>query len=288
MVASRRVRFLINPSAGKGKTRKVWRKMFAGKGLDVRICEEKGMIDRFTREAVQEGLDRIVLVGGDGSINSAVNALDGAHVEIGVIPTGSGNDFVRTAEVETALPERFLEPCSIRRIDLGQVDGRLFVNIFGSGFDADVARGMQFSSLKGDLGYFVSVLRTLGSFKSPTVTVETDKDKLELETMTVSVGNGRYHGGMFMLTPDADLYDAELDLCLVRKISKLRFLLLIPSSVKGKHVEVTDAVSMHRFRRMKLTFSRLVYYHVDGEVSERPHRELELSVLPKALAFVHP
>ncbi|MBA7628541.1 Diacylglycerol kinase [subsurface metagenome] len=283
-----KVRFLINPSAGKGKTRKRWPKFFAGKDLDFRVCEEAGMIERFTREAVAEGVERLVVVGGDGSLNTALNALSGADIELGTIPTGSGNDFARTAGVEFFEPERYLEPCNLRRIDLGKANDRLFINIFGSGFDADTARRMQLSGIKGDLGYLVAVLRTLGTFRSPTVTVQTDRERLELETMSISVGNGRYHGGMFMLTPDADLADGELDLCLVRKISKLRFISLIPSSFKGKHVEVTDVVSMHRFRRMKLAFSGPVYYHVDGEVSSEPFKELQISVLPRALTFVVP
>jgi len=283
-----RVRFLVNPSAGKGKTAKRWEGMFEGKGLDVLLCPEPGMIAAKTKKAVKDGVGRLILVGGDGSLNHALNALGREKMELGIIPTGSGNDFARTAGIEHAPPEHYLKPCNTLRVDVGKVDGRLFANIFGSGFDADVAKGMQESKLKGDLGYLSSVLKTLGSFKSPRVTVELDAEKLELETMTVSVGNGRYHGGMFMLTPFADLYDGELDLCLVRKISKLRFVFLIPSSTKGKHVKVTDAVSMRRFKRMKLSFSRPVYYHVDGEVSDKPLQEMKLEILPKALSIVIP
>ncbi|MBN2380962.1 diacylglycerol kinase family lipid kinase [candidate division WOR-3 bacterium] len=283
-----KVRFLVNPSADKGKTAKRWRGLFEGKDLDVRLCEEKGMIASETKKAVKDKVSRLIIVGGDGSLNHAVNGIGKARLELGVIPTGSGNDFARTAGIEFAPPERYLERCSLRQIDLGKVEDRLFINIFGSGFDADVAKGMQESRIKGDMGYFVSVLRTLNTFKSPTVIVETEKEKLELEAMTVSVGNGQYHGGMFMLTPFADLTDGELDLCLVRRISKMRFLTLIPSSTKGKHVEVTDVVSMHRFRSMKLTFSRQVSYHIDGEVSDEALTEMNLSILPKALSFVVP
>lgn len=283
-----KVRFLINPSAGKGKTRKRWPEMFEGKGLDYRVCEERGMIEHHTREAVEQGVTRLVIVGGDGSLNTALNSLQGADIELATIPTGSGNDFGRTAGVKEVEPECYLEPLNTRRVDIGKVEDRLFANIFGSGFDADVARGMQLSSIKGDMGYLVSVLRTLNVFTSPHVVVEMDRERVELDVMTASVGNGRYHGGMFMLTPDADLYDGELELCLVRKISKLRFISLIPKSVKGKHVEVTDVVSMHRFKHMKLTYSRPVYYHIDGEVSPTPLQEIEISLLPKALSFVIP
>jgi diacylglycerol kinase (ATP) len=283
-----KVRYLVNPSAGKGKTGKHWRQMFAGKGLDVRLCDEVGMIEHYTEEAVSQGIKRIVIVGGDGSLNTAINALHGADVEMAIVPTGSGNDFIRTAGIDYAEPECYLEPLSTRRIDLGKVGDRLFVNIFGSGFDADVARGMQQNRWKGDFGYFIEVMKTLSRFKSPRVTMETDSEKLELDAMTVSVGNGRWHGGMFMLTPDADLTDGELDLCLVRKIPKLRFLTLVPTSVKGKHVEITDVVSIHRFKHMKLSFSRPVNYHIDGEVSPEIVEQVEISILPKALSIVVP
>jgi len=283
-----KVRFLVNPSAGKGKTRKRWRRMFEGKGLDVRLCAEPGRLGREAGQAVRDGVTRLVVVGGDGSLNAAVNAIRGSRMELAVIPTGSGNDFARMFQIPLLPPERYIEPCNLRRVDLGRVGERLFVNIFGSGFDAEVAKGMQESSLKGDLGYLAAVLRTLMNFRSPRVLVRTDRERLTARTMTVSVGNGRYHGGMFMLTPFAELDDAELDLCLVRRISKSRFLALIPSSLKGRHVEHTDVVSMHRFRRMELHFSRPVYYHVDGEVSPRPLERIEISVLPKALAFVVP
>ena len=262
--------------------------MFEGRGLDVRLCQEPGDLERSANEAIDEGTERLVIVGGDGSLNIAVNAIGDRNVELAVLPTGSGNDFARTAGVSLVPSERYLEPCHTKRIDIGAVGERRFINIFGSGFDADTAKGMQESSIKGDLGYFTSVLRTLMTFQSPTVAVQTDREELKLATMTVSVGNGKYHGGMFMLTPDADLTDGELDLCLVRKISKMRFLTLIPSSFKGKHVEVKDVVSMHRFRRMRLSFSHPVYYHVDGEVSDKAHSELEIKILPRALSFVIP
>jgi diacylglycerol kinase (ATP) len=285
-----KVRFLVNPSADKGKTAKRWKRMFEGRGegLDVCVCEEPGDLERAAKNAIDEGVERLVIVGGDGSLNIAVNAIGDRKVELGVLPTGSGNDFARTACVDLVPPERYLEPCKARRIDIGTVGERRFINIFGSGFDADVAKGMQKSSLKGDLGYLTSVLGTLRIFRSPTVIVQTDREDLRLATMSVSVGNGKYHGGMFMLTPDADLADGELDLCLVRKIPKLRFLTLIPTSFKGRHVEIKDAVSMHRFHRMRLTFSHPVYYHVDGEVSDQTHSELQIKILPKALSFVIP
>lgn len=283
-----KVRYLVNPSAGKGKTGKHWRQMFAGKGLDVRLCDEVGMIEHYTEEAVSHGVKRIVIVGGDGSLNTAVNALKGAEVEMAIVPTGSDNDFIRTAGIEYADPERYMEPLKTRRIDMGKAGSRLFANIFGSGFDADVARGMQLNRWKGDFGYFIEVLKTLSVFKSPTVKMETEKESIEIEAMTVSVGNGRWHGGMFMLTPAAVLDDGELDLCLVRKIPKLRFLTLVPTSIKGKHVEITDVVSMHKFQKMKLSFSRPVHYHVDGEVMEEPVSEIEISLIPKALSVVIP
>ncbi|MBD3285264.1 YegS/Rv2252/BmrU family lipid kinase [candidate division WOR-3 bacterium] len=283
-----KVRFLVNPSAGKGRTAKRWSSLFEGKGLDVRVCPEHGMIAEKTKKALHDEVDRLVIVGGDGSMNHALNAFNGADVELGVVPTGSGNDFARTAGIEFTPPERYLEKCSLRRVDVGKVQNRLFINIFGSGFDADVAKGMQESSIKGDLGYLASVLKTLGRFRSPKVTVQTDRERIELEVMTVSVGNGRYHGGMFMLTPSADITDGELDLCLVRKISKTRFVFLIPKSTKGRHVEVTDVVSMHRFKRMKVAFSRKVYYHVDGEMSDTPLSEMRLSILPNAQTIVVP
>lgn len=283
-----KVRYLVNPSAGKGKTGKHWREMFAGKGLDVRLCDEVGMLEHYTEEAVTQGITRIVIVGGDGSLNTALNALHGADVEMAIVPTGSGNDFIRTAGIRYVEPEQYLEPLSTRRIDLGKVGSRLFVNIFGSGFDADVARGMQQNRWKGDFGYFIEVMKTLSRFKSPHVTMETESEKLEIEAMTVSVGNGRWHGGMFMLTPDAELEDGQLDLCLVRKIPKLRFLTLVPTSIKGKHVEITDVVSMHRFKHMKLAFSKEVNYHVDGEVSPESVSQIEISIIPKALSIVIP
>jgi diacylglycerol kinase (ATP) len=283
-----KVRFLVNPSAGKGQTGKRWKKIFTDKGLDVRVCEEMGMLATCTREAVDDKVGRIVVVGGDGSLNTVINSVDRFDIQLGIIPTGSGNDFVRTAGIPFKEPEHYLNPCNPRRIDLGKADDRFFINIFGSGFDADVAKGMQETRLPGDLGYFVSVLRTLRVFQSPLVTVETDRESLELETMTVSVGNGQFHGGMFMLTPWAQLDDGELDLCLVRKIPKMRFLSLIPTSITGKHVNIKDIVSIHRFKKMKLYYSHPVYYHLDGEPSAKKVEHVEISLKPEALTFVYP
>lgn len=289
MNSSCEVKIVVNPVAGQGRTLAIWpdlaRKI---KQLEIEysscLTQRVGHATELANQAVKEGFKKIFVVGGDGTLNEAVNGIDLNETTIGVIPTGSGNDLAKMIGIK-GISEGLssLQWQNRRRIDLGRALDRLFVNNLGIGFDAFVASTQKrFKYLKGNLGYLVSVLKVLWNFQGCAIEIMTDEYRLCERIMSVSIGNGQFHGGCFRLTPEAIINDGLLDICIIKKINKLRFLLNIPRAMRGTHNRLKETKS---FKAKKIFLSSLkpLFVHFDGEVFFKPVKEINVEILPASL-----
>lgn len=282
---------IINPVAGKGKAVKLWERLSkkVKSRIELFFSQYPGHIMKIAKEMLRKKIKRIILVGGDGSVNEAANALVNTQGEIGVIPAGSGNDFIKMFGMKLFDMESYITSPRVVKIDTGLVnEKRYFVNIFGAGFEANVAKKMRESKFKGTAAYIDSVLKTLKEFKPPKMYMNVDGRELEAEPVIASVGNGRYHGSIFKLTPFAEINDGFLDVCVVKSLSKPRFLFYVPKAVKGTHYWIKRYVCMLRGKRVRIKFDKPVYYQLDGEVSNNPQKEFFLRILPSSLRVVLP
>jgi diacylglycerol kinase (ATP) len=180
---------------------------------------------------------------------------------LGLLPTGSASDFMGNVGVAKNLEEAChrLGKNQTRLVDLAvlRLPGekiRYFDNQLGIGFDAVVTiEAQKFRRLRGMALYFPVVLKTVFlTNKATRVTIEADGQKMELPTMQISVANGSREGGGFYLAPEAKLDDGYLDLCVVRQISKLTMLRMIPTFMKGTHIK-HKATTMLRARKVTIT-----------------------------------
>ena len=236
---------IVNAAAGSGRARRLepWllhRLRRAGSGARMVETRAAGHGRELARHAALDGHDRVVAVGGDGTVQEVVNGIleAGSDVSMGVVPGGNGNDLARSLGVPKR-PERALEIAlseATARIDVGRAtrgDGRVarprfFAAAGGVGFDAQVAAimaGTRRRWQRGRIGYVLSMLWELRRFRNcdTHLTLETADGEIELDrrVMFVAFANGAYYGGGMRICPNASPVDGWLDVCIVGDISRL-------------------------------------------------------------------
>jgi len=295
---------IVNPAAGEGRTERLlpWllpRLRLAGSGARLVETKAPGHARELALHAADVGHDRVVVVGGDGTVQEVANGLLEADsgLSIGILPGGNGNDLARSL----GLPHRATDALTLAlgeettRIDVVRAvhgDGsrstmRYFVAAGGVGFDAQVAAAMAGPRRRwqrGRLGYSLSTLRELQRFSNRYVhlTLETPDGEhvIDRRVLFVAFANGRYYGGGMQICPDASLTDGLLDLCLVGDISRLEAIRQLPGLYRGRHVN-HPAVEFVRATAAYLEGERGTLAHLDGE----PFGALPLKVELEPLAL---
>ncbi len=288
------LRFLVNPTSGGGRVRRhlpALRRRAAALGAEVEVSSSGVDLTARARRAVAEGVERLVVAGGDGSMHLAVQALAGSECALAVVPCGRGDDLAGSIGV----PDEFGAALDIaldgdaRTIDLGRVGERWFVLYGGGGFDAACTRTAagQPRWWPDDLTYSIAVLRTVRTFRPPLVAVEWAGGSWEGEAMFVTACNAPRFGGGMQIAPGADLADGVLELVIVRALSKRRLLFQVfPRVFSGNHVH-HPAVRIHRTPWARVRFAEQQIVGCDGElVAELEGRPLEFTAQPNMLRVI--
>ena len=290
------MKFIVNPVSGNGRTRKVLPHLLSlakriGMDFDMQLTQAPEHATELAREHSSE-FDIVVAVGGDGTVNEVAAGAVKSKAVMGVIPTGTGNDFVRAMGRLKNLQDYVhrIVAGKVKAIDTGilTLNNRelLFVNGIGVGFDAEVAReSLNVSRLKGISRYLYAVLKTLSKYKSVEMKIELDDSVIEGKRYLVAVGNGISAGGGFLLTPEARLDDGLLDVCLVSDLSIGRVLQVLPSVLNGSHGKYPE-VTMRKAKRIRIKSEMPVSIHRDGEVPSEKVSDFEMRIDPGCLHIV--
>ncbi|HSN88806.1 MAG TPA: diacylglycerol kinase family protein, partial [Thermoanaerobaculia bacterium] len=255
------VRFLVNPASGRGtgashldRIRILASRAEAGLVVSRKVED----LAAYARRAAEDGIERLLVAGGDGTMHHAAQGLAGTSCALGVIPLGTGNDLAATLGVPPdmdAAVKRALDG-EVRSIDLARVGETYCVGYAGVGFDSEVTRfanGVKI--LRGPLVYFYSVIHTLVTFEPPWMKVVYDGGTFEGRVMFTVVNNLPRFGGGMRIAPDARIDDGLLDLVIVREIPKATLLSVFPKVYGGTHVG-HPAITMARTRQAEITLDR--------------------------------
>lgn len=287
------VRFLVNPSSGRGTGKAHLdriRVMASRHGAGLVVSRKVTDLAEQARRAAEDGVERLLVAGGDGTMHHAAQGLAGTECAMGVIPLGSGNDFAGTLgippDLEVAV-ERAVKG-EIRRIDLAKVGETYCIGYAGVGFDSEVTRfANEITFLRGPLIYFYAVIHTLITFQPPRMKVVWDGGAFEGKVMFTVVNNLPRFGGGMKIAPDAKIDDGLLDLVLVKEVPKSVLLSIFPKVYSGRHVG-HPAVTIVRTRRAEITIDRTMTMYGGGE----PLRPVEagetvgVEVVPGGLGVV--
>jgi diacylglycerol kinase (ATP) len=279
---------LVNPTAGRGR---------GARAADVAIThlQRAGLrILRFQGEdgddsaslaqaAVADGVDALVVVGGDGLVNLAAQALKGTDIPLGIIPAGTGNDAARSLGIDRKDPLAAADLVIAgrrRAVDLADAGGRVFVTVLAAGFDSLVnERANRLRWPRGQMRYNLATLAELRVFRPLRYTLELDGVTRDLEAMLVAVGNMASYGGGLRMCEGAEPDDGLLDVVVIKPVSKPELVKVFPRLFKGTHV-THPQYERHRVSSVSIAAPGVVAY-ADGErVGPLP---MTVRVLPGAL-----
>jgi len=264
-----------------------------------------------------KGADAILILGGDGTLHRNLSKLIESKKPVLIVPLGSGNDFARSLEIANTAHaldawRRFQRDRSnVHELDVGEIQGqsqvgRYFCSAGGVGLDALVARRARTMPawLRGHGGYILATLTELLRFRPQAIRVYTPGEPMrpvvdssredfgpepELRfsdsAFLVAFANAPIYGHGMKIAPGARMNDGKLDICIIRKMSKLRLLRLFPKVYAGDHLRFPQ-VEYFRATRLRVESNVPLAVHADGEhVGQTP---VELAVLPRALRVITP
>ena len=282
---------IYNPVAGSCGERRAMRiaDILRSYGSDIvpMATDATGAATRYAHEAVERGIRKIVVAGGDGTINETVNGMAGSGVTLAVIPVGTVNVLSKAL----AIPANVDDACRLAMkggsiaIDVGLAGDRCFTLMAGIGFDALTIKNLDpvlKRALKG-AAYPISGLRTFITEDLPLISVKSARH--ETEGYFVIAANSRYYGGRFGPTPLANMQDGLLDFCVLKEKSFTEMLRFWISSIRKEELDEPHA---EYFRAEEAEIScpsgEEVLIQTDGEmVAELPVR---VSVRPRALRII--
>lgn len=297
--------FIINPAAGKGAGRRVVATLKAWLSR-VKLDHELSLTEgpgHATEIAHNSRAHVVVAVGGDGTVNEVANGLIGTGKTMGIMPTGSGNDLVRSIGISRNLERAFqtLLNGTRRIIDTGTVEcppanatsnhpgnskPRHFVNGVGVGFDAAVAeRTHHIKYVTGTALYLVALFQTLWRYKSPQFTIQIDSSTTSSKKFLIAIGNGKCVGGGFYLTPDAVIDDGFLDICCVDDLPILNIIGLIPEIMRAKHHD-KRGITLLRGRSISISSPTEFFVHADGEMVGNNVQHVRVAIDKESLLVI--
>jgi diacylglycerol kinase (ATP) len=292
---------ILNPWSGRGngkQQRPALEAALRKYEVDYTIVEThaRGGGIELAYQALDRGYEQIVAAGGDGTINEVVNGLMGSRAQggrvaqLGIIPVGTGSDFVKVLDGVQANDlegaARRLAAGKTRLVDVGLANERYFLNAIGMGLDAQVAyETTKLPNIKGVAVYLVGIIRALANYKSYPMTIRYDDHELKRRMLFTSVANGRCQGGAFWLTPQAEIDDGVLDLCMVEKMRLPSIIRHIPTLMEGKHTSL-KWVTMGQARRITIDSNGPMPFATDGEVIATDVSHVEIEIIPKALELI--
>ena len=251
----------------------------------VHLTERPGHAGDLARAARASGARMVIAWGGDGTINEIGTALAGSEVVMAIVPAGSGNGFASEIGVPTA-PDAAIDVAlhgRSRPIDAGELDGRLFFNIAGIGFDAVVAEQFNLQTLgRRGMGPYVRIgLRECFRYRAARYRIVLDGEELVTDALLIAFANGREYGNRIRLAPHARMDDGKLEAMVVEDRAPLSRLWA------GRHLALGTADKATRITARSIESARIetdgdMLYHLDGEIG-RASGSISVRIRPKAL-----
>ncbi len=289
-----KVCFIFNPVAGKKAARARCRErlvaLTARSGVEAEIRTTTGSLHarELAFSAIEDGFERIVSVGGDGTMNEVASALVNTGVPLGLVPLGSGNGLARNLGLPLEF-DRAVEVAltgGVRTIDSGRVNGHAFFNVMGAGYDAELGRRFNDSKRRGFLTYLGLGVSVFVSYRMQRYKIGTEGPPVVFDAFLLSVANSTQYGNGAHIAPGARLDDGRLDLVAVTTANPIHVPGLLTRLFSGKMDRSSHVVtiSSHRFEILRDLPGPV---HTDGEIHEMDTK-LEVEVLPMSLNVTVP
>ncbi len=292
-----RTLFIVNPTSGRDRSAHLKRilldRVNAMPKAEAVILTVAGEAQRIAGNAARDGYERIIVAGGDGTLNEVINGIGDSPVTLGIVPLGTGNVLAYELGLDSEDLDGALDAISrgsVREFDLGAANGTRFLLMAGFGFDAEVVRSVppRAKGLFGRMAYAPTLIRESVCYRPSTFRLTLDGETaLSVAAYNVIVCNCASYAPNFQIAPDALPDDALLDVLIFehRPAMKLRFLGWLSASLITRWAADPCAVR-HRARHVRIESDPPVKMQLDGDV--RGESGIEIEVLPKALRLIVP
>lgn len=289
-----KIEFIINPIAGTRS--KVVFKDLISKYLDsdkytyqISYTRAGGHAFELASEAVKEGKDYVVAVGGDGTVNETASALIHQSSALGIIPVGSGNGLARHLGIPLNPVEaiKALNNVQKKLIDAGTANGKPFFCTAGIGFDAHIGRMFSLATKRGFNTYIKTVLREFLTYNSQTYQVSINNEEtITKEAFSITFANAAQFGNNAYISPEADIADGKLDLCIIEKYPK-RVGLHLGLRLFNKTIHKSRFMTIKQIDKAVIKCPNAECYHLDGEFLPLKG-DLNIEVVPGSLNVLTP
>lgn len=282
---------LVNPKSGKGKSREAaeyLKTLLKQQGIKAffHLCTLVTETKLLTRQLAKQ-YSKIIVISGDGTLNSVINGIAGSNCKLAIIPTGTANVLA----TELGIPRSFQQAATIalqdntQPIDLGKVNNHYFSLMCGIGFDAQVISNLKpaLKQMFHKIAYPLAGAKTLMNYK-PERLVVIINDNVVKEGYFALAANARYYGGKFSVAKHADLSDSHLDVCVFKKSSSIDFLKYIAAILTG--TQSPKDMEYFKAKKVKVVAEDKVLIQADGDVIGKT--PAEISVRPSILEVVVP
>jgi YegS/Rv2252/BmrU family lipid kinase len=300
---------VVNPNAGNGMGKKDWKQISilldkAGLRHTNIVTEHSGHAITLVQRYINMGFSRIIVVGGDGTLNEAVNGILKQRrvypheIELAMIPVGTGNDWVRTHGIPTDYAEaiEIIKKGNVVRHDAAVVNymeegtprKRYFINMGGMGFDAEV--NLKVNAKKGlvkstQAAYFYNIFTTLLQHSNSQVRLTMDGTVHEMEVFSMAVGICNFNGSGMKQLPNAKFDDGLLDVTVIGKVGKLKIIRSVVKLYDGSFLDLKE-VETFRCKHLIVESEPMFRMEIDGE--SLPPSVFEIQIMEGALSVVLP
>jgi diacylglycerol kinase (ATP) len=282
------IAIVVNETAGHGKAARQYKKVEAflkQAQLPYRIYKtnQAGHARTLARQAAQEGIQTVFAMGGDGLAQEVARGIYGSETAMGILPAGTGNDFVKALGLpqDPVAALKHALACTPRKIDVGLINGEVFLNVAGTGFDIQTLLWAQkFKTLgSGMLPYLLGAICAIVTFKPIELEMRFDDESVHQAVTIVTIANGQFLGGGMHVAPKASVSDGLFDILLVDPIAKPLIPFLLPHFIRGTAEKLAPA-HVRRCKRVTLRRKGQVM-DVDGELVSVD--DVTLQIVPQGL-----
>ncbi len=277
------IHFILNPNAGTNSLQKrarIMTKLQSVPHSKIWLTERSNHASELTKKAIQEGADRIIAIGGDGTINEVASTLLHSHIPLGIIPVGSGNGLAR----HLGIPFKFSEALDKAiygdeiTIDAGLWNEKPFFCTAGIGFDAYVASHFAKRGKRGFINYIYSTLICLSSYKS--IIINGNE-----EIFSFTIANANQFGNNAYISPESDLQDGMLESIQV-KSGSLFSLAILGISLFRKNLHKRSLATILSIKNLRIQTTIGLPYHLDGESFVLETDQINIKILPASLLVI--
>lgn len=287
---SRRALLLVNRSSRRGK--ESFSAVVSQLQPNFHLLEESTEQPRQISDLIRRyrhQVDLVIIGGGDGTLNAAIEGLIDTQLPLGILPLGTANDLARTLEIPTSIPKacQIIADGEVKRIDLGKVNDKYFFNVASLGLSVEITQQLS-GELKrrwGVLAYAIAALQVVYRARPFKAEICYLDRSIQVKTVQIAIGNGRFYGGGMVVDDDATIEDSKLDLYSLEIRKWWQIFPLIPAIMRGKQGNWPGVRTLEG-QEIEIYTRKPYPINTDGEITT--HTPAKFQLVPQALPVIVP